>query len=112
MSRRRALPKRLGRAIRAVPRGFNLPCGFPLSPGRSKPKRALCERAGLLYEVRGNLAAIDQVLCPRHRDRLISQGLKLRLAPPIAQAQVKTGERRILAAPLAIQLEIQRGRIA
>lgn len=83
------MSKKLTRAIRAVPRGFFLPCRFGVDPKRSKPRRELCDRNGLLYGVSGGIVTLDIPLCPRHRDRLRSQGLKISLAPPIAQQAAK-----------------------
>jgi hypothetical protein len=98
---KRALSKQQKRAIRALPRGFFLPCGFALAPGRSKPRRALCERKGLLYEVRGDLAAVSVVLCPRHRDRLLKTGHEISLAPPLEQSRERM-IRKILIVKAAI----------
>lgn len=69
----------------SLPRGFSIPCGFALAPGRSSPRRELCERAGLLYRVVGSVGEISIPLCPRHRGRLLRDGFLVGLAPPIAQ---------------------------
>lgn len=72
-------------AANTLPRGFSIPCGFALAPGRSSPRRELCERAGLLYRVVGSVGEISIPLCPRHKGRLLRDGFLVGLAPPIAQ---------------------------
>lgn len=77
--------KNLASLTISLPRGFSIPCGFALAPGRSSPRRELCERAGLLYRVVGSVGEISIPLCPAHRLRLISDGFLVAIAPPIAQ---------------------------
>lgn len=71
--------------IAGMPRGFALPCGEIVQANQKRATASPCGEDGLVYAVHGELIAVDLVLCPRHRDKYLAQGLRVHAAPGLIQ---------------------------
>lgn len=80
------------RILRSLPRGFFLPCGQIVPRNSRRAAASPCAAHGVLYEIRGDLAAVDLVLCPRHRRSLQLQGLSVRVQAPMFQTLARGTE--------------------